>query len=90
MYSINEYTDILKNILNKQNNDISYLFYINENQDSMKFVNLILNGYTKKEFVKIMNFLIKYIKKNEFKQMYSQTEFSVYNTTRMTSSELQI
>jgi hypothetical protein len=90
MYSINEYSEILNDIMTKNNNNISFLFYINQNQDSIKFVDLILNGYTNKEFAKTMDFLIKQIKKKEFKKMYSQTEFSVYNTTRMTATELQI
>tara|TARA_B100001013_G_scaffold213401_1_gene129902 strand:- start:1965 stop:2372 length:408 start_codon:yes stop_codon:yes gene_type:complete len=85
-YLIDDYTNVLSNTLKINSNNISLLFDINEN--SNEFVSLILGGYTNKNFVKKMNSLMKYIKKNEFEYMYSSKNFSVFNTVRITACEL--
>ena len=85
-YLIDDYTNVLSNTLKINSNNISLLFDINEN--SNEFVSLILGGYTNKNFVKKMNSLMKYIKKNEFEYMYSSKDFSIFNTLRITACEL--
>jgi len=88
-YLINDYTQILIDITKSKSNNISSLFDINNNEDSIKFVNLILDGYTNKGFITTIDFLIRYIKKNEFNKMYvSSKEFNVYNSVRMSAYEL--
>ena len=69
--------------------NISLLFDVNNNEDSIKFINLILDGYTNKGFITTIDFLIRYIKKNEFNKMYvSSKEFNIYNSVRMSAYEL--
>jgi len=88
-YLINDYTQILIDITKSKSNNISLLFDVNNNEDSIKFVNLILDGYTNKGFITTIDFLIRYIKKNEFDKMYvSSKEFNVYNSVRMSAYEL--
>jgi len=88
-YLINDYTQILIDITKSKSNNISLLFDINNNEDSIKFVNLILDGYTNKGFTTTIDFLIRYIKENEFDKMYvSSKEFNVYNSVRMSAYEL--
>jgi len=88
-YLINDYTQILIDVTKSKSNNISLLFDINNNENSIKFVDLILNGYTNLGFIKTIDFLIRYIKKNEFNKMYNSSKnFSVYNTIRMSAYEL--